>query len=906
MKTSPIYLKLNHFLTSLFCLTVFSAFLAGNGDVYAQNFKMNPGQSLAEMRDEVRVWHQQNPGKTATVTIPAGTYFVSEAVEFTPADSGTIYQAENAEQKPIFTRGTEITGWKTLPNGWLTATIPCVKSGEAWFECLFINGKRATLARSPNPDVADGNRYFYVKDVNEMNPGTQFYTRAEEHTLVEEIAKMPNPEDVKIMFYHSWESSLHRVASVDATQNFVTLTGPPRWEINRWGASQRYHIEGLESALDQGGEFLLKRDGTCIYIPRKGETAENIHAVVAFDAGNKAKAENVPQFENSGFLKFTGNAEKVRDITFRDVIFSCDVWTLPKAGLSDGQSAVSSPASILANHAESLAFIGCEVRNVGGYAFHFHQACRACRVEKCLMEDLGAGGVRIGAGHGTDLSPANLTSEITVTNCIIRGYGRLDAGGIGVWIGHSPKNVVLHNDISDGFYTGVSVGWVWGYRPSVAVENKIEFNHIHNIGHGVLSDMGGVYSLGISPGTTVSNNVIHDVYSYNRYGRGGWGLYTDEGSSEIVMENNLVYRTHTGNFHQHYGKDNVLRNNIFAFSREEQMKRSRNEEHRSFTLERNIIVYDSSAGETLLFGHWKNPYSELNGNLYWNYAPENKVDFDGMTPEEWQAVGKDATIFIENPCFVDAKNNDFRFTKESETILKKMGFVPFDFTRAGILKDDAQWTEELKNWTYPTVILAPDAPVAPFELVDNFETQRIRPIRKVSSPFGKPDSYKILEENGNHFLRIVDTPDQPQDFSPFYSYSMKFAESGTVRIAFDARVSEKAMLMAEGRDNASPYRMSVPLRILAHEVKFLNQKICENEPNRWARYEISLPVGPEIAEGGKTFTLKITPAGGETQIFELPVANPNCVSLCEFVFAALGAVDAELDLDNIEIRSEEK
>ena len=370
------------------------------------------------------------------------------------------------------------------------------------------------------------------------------------------------------------------------------------------------------------------------------------------------------------------------------------------------QAAAFTKAALSFDFSEYISLINCEIGHTGTYAVWFRQECHNNKVEHCYLADLGAGGIKIGEPYFRS-DNRKVTSHNVIHNNIITHVGRELPSGIGVAIFHSSNNQVTHNEISDLYYSGVSVGWVWGYNDSPdlwthhlnargeaefyqaklkspAVGNIISYNHIHHIGWGELSDMGAVYTLGESEGTKVTNNVIHDVLSYDY---GGWGLYTDEGSTGVEMSNNLVYRCKSGGFHQHYGKNNKIENNIFAFGHYYQAQYTRAESHLSFHFKHNIILQEQ--GETLA-GAWEIGLLDIDSNLYWHLNGEPK--FGKYTFKEWKKLKEPHSVYA-NPLFKASLSDDYTFL--STKAVRKIGFKPFDYSKAGVY-GEKDWVEKAR------------------------------------------------------------------------------------------------------------------------------------------------------------------------------------------------------------------
>jgi hypothetical protein len=254
---------------------------------------------------------------------------------------------------------------------------------------------------------------------------------------------------------------------------------------------------------------------------------------------------------------------------------------------------------------------------------------------------------------------------------------------VGVLSMHAFGMTIAHNRIHDLFYTGISCGWEWGYHENVSRDNLIAFTHIHHLGQGLLSDMGGIYTLGVQPGTVLRNNHVHDVTCAHY---GGWCIYPDEGSSHILIENNVCHDADRHAFHQHYGRENVVLNNVFAFGGEAALCYSRHEPHVGFTMLRNIFVTDGkpvfASGYSLVPD---DRHVRFDGNLLWDAAgrPPNFVGAKKkrLSWPAWRRLGLDTHSVVADPRFRDVARRDFRLRPDSPAY--KLGFRDIDLSGVG-------------------------------------------------------------------------------------------------------------------------------------------------------------------------------------------------------------------------------
>lgn len=656
---------------------------AQNGTSPAQPFL-----TVQRAQQAVRELKQRGPlTEPVTVYLSEGVYPISEALKFTPEDSGTetcpiTYKAAQGE-KALLSGGRKVTGWKRYKGNIWVATLPEVQAGEWWFRQLYVNGNLRGRARTPNQGV------FEVKATTDTTTSQRSYQVASDSFVFNTgdlDPKWKHPENGEAIIYHYWTDTHLPIKAIDGKRNVISF-GYPSGKVFRDGFEgdlARYVVENIYEALDLPGEWVLERStGRLFYMPLSGEDMASAEVIA-------------PATEELISIKGDPlNGKFVEYLNFEGLGLAYSNFNLPWGDCNNAQGSASVSACVNLSGARNCSFDRCSLRNLGTFGFELFDGCTFNRFTCNTLEQIAAGGFRL-RGVEPGGNPALRTGNNTISDNTIGYYGLTYPSAVGVLVMHSDCNTVAHNLIHHGDYTGISVGWSWSYLRSAARGNRIEQNHIHDIGYNnLLSDMGGIYTLGLSPSTVISNNLVHDVNA-NRYG--GWGIYTDEGSTSILIENNIVYHTKFGTFNIHYAKDLVVRNNIFALGRLQQLSRSKRDPHTTVYFEGNIIYWtqgrllaDEYKWQDEPYKIYVNPYTQprdtsvtfvSDWNIFYNPdKPRAEVDFSGRTWEQWLAEGKDHHSIYADPMFVDPGRFDFRLQPGSPAL--KLGFRQIDLSQVG-------------------------------------------------------------------------------------------------------------------------------------------------------------------------------------------------------------------------------
>jgi hypothetical protein len=666
---------------------------------------------------------------SAAITLPVavwirgGTYQMRTPLNFSPEDSGPVTFAAYPGEQPVLDGGERIKDWtEQRVNGatvWV-ADVHGMLGPRDGFRSLYVNGQRRQRARLPKKGA------YRILDVPGHSLRGQLFDGSDTIKVTAgEVRNWKNLHDVEIRVLHFWTDERMPIERVDESTGIVKSDRTSIFSLQEGytGKWAEYWIENVfESLGSEPGEWYLDRaEKKLYYVPMPGESTASTEVV----------APVIYQF-----VRLNGDPDSgqyVTGITFKGLTFRYSDWVQPeqdgkyfdpyvseedrrkqdstarfvggtrgnKKMAATPQSAVNAPGAISLAGARNSAVIDCRIEHTGFWGINLADGVQNITVEGNTITDIGGGGIKVdGADYPSP--PARFSGNNRITDNVVRTGGRVFMTAAGIIVTHGFGNLIAHNEISEMYQIGISAGWDWARKQTVSHDNRIEYNHIFHLGQKLSSDMGGVYLLGVQPGTAVRNNLIHDV-EHAHYG--GWGIYTDAATADVVIENNIVYdvSTHailTNNTGSVPNREIQVRNNIFAFGRqgvarvaETWQAKRRNPDGRAATYLHNIFVAD---GQQLYVVDFRSAPPDARNdifisdlNLFWDVSgkigkmnqPTGQNNPPAMSVDEWKALGSDRHSIFADPMFRDLKTRDFTPGRDSPAWA--VGFEPIDMSTVG-------------------------------------------------------------------------------------------------------------------------------------------------------------------------------------------------------------------------------
>ncbi len=744
---------------------------AWSGTIAAPNTAANDGPFATVDHARSAVASLNKTGLTQiTVQIRAGTYSLPATLRFTAADSGspglTITYQNYPGETPVISGGVRVSNWTNAGGNLWKVTLP---ASTQYFENLFYNGVRrlrprlggalgtffrfagpiylpgaAPPAKAPDPNCSvyfDGmgwecfDRFQYAPTDPVSNTWKNLAPPVNNH-CGQPAGNPALAGDIELVNFEQYSISKLRLSCVDPANHIVYLTGPTATEADHptahgFVANHRYLLENIQDELNTAGQWFVDRSSspwTLSYIANAGENPNEDTVIV-------------PQVQQ--LLVASG----LQYVTFQGLTFAHDDFTITTAGY-DGMSPILAALSF--QNSQHILFDSSVVAGTSGAALEFVSCvdksspnwCAAVDagavtannvIQNSAFYDIGANAVRIGVSGKPSNTNANVPQFHTLRNNVVAAYGRVFPGSTGIEQGEGHDNLYTHNDVYDGYKGAIHICYCSSSdaNPPFTNNNVISFNHVYNLFQGIANDSGSLYIGAGTPsppssgtGNKILNNWVHDVNDasvMDSDGYGGDGLYADDFTGQVDIENNLVYRV-SGNAVSFSGpragpgQSSTVKNNILAFARQSLLNAynpysfgATPPSSMFFTASNNILYFDRKASDSFYAqggctyaGQAYTAFEQWSSNMFWRTDGSFSSDSKGFHVQQardttnycgdktswtyysfagWQALGEDALSVVQNPGFNNPSypSDDFSLPKGSPGV----GFVVFDYTQAG-------------------------------------------------------------------------------------------------------------------------------------------------------------------------------------------------------------------------------
>lgn len=313
---------------------------------------------------------------------------------------------------------------------------------------------------------------------------------------------------------YEWSDEVLKAASYDPASGELRLAAKHAYGIGSpWRKESKHPFYALHvfEELDQPGEYYLDRQNNRLYFWPPGDVKKTPVRL-------SLCRQPLVRADGSAYLT-------IRDLTIEN---GCD-------------------AGLVMRNGRQCRVENCLVRNMGRSGISLSGSQMAA--VRCEVTDVGSSGISIQGGDRKTLTPG----QCAIENCHVHHVGRLNwEGGRCAILGGCGNR--LANNL---FHHGPTGAVAYGGNEHVLELNEAHTMCIH------YADVGVFYTGRdwASQGNIVRWNYIHDVAV--KGGSGAQAIYLDDCDSGETVVGNIVYRCGNRGVLLGGGRDNTFRGNIF-------------------------------------------------------------------------------------------------------------------------------------------------------------------------------------------------------------------------------------------------------------------------------------------------------------------------------------------------------